>query len=50
MKGDLTEQRLSRPAESVWRGYVEEWDTPPRTLPRQITDVGYRRTQQTGNV
>lgn len=37
MKGDLTEQRLPRPAESVWCGYVEEWDRSLRAANKPLT-------------
>jgi integrase/recombinase XerC len=34
---DLTEQRLPRPAEAVWRGYVEEWDRSLRAANKPLT-------------
>jgi integrase/recombinase XerC len=37
MKGDLTEQRLPRPNEAVWRGYVEEWDRSLRAANKPLT-------------
>jgi integrase/recombinase XerC len=37
MKGDLTEQRLPRPTEPVWRSYVEEWDRSLRAANKPLT-------------
>lgn len=37
MKGDLTERRLPRPAEPVWRSYVEQWDRSLRAANKPLT-------------